>query len=255
MKLGFIGTGNIASAVIEGFCTADINDLVIYLSPRNEAQSKQLATQFAAVARMASNQEVLNQADIIFIAVRPAIAEAVTRELQFDKRHTVVSFVPFLKFETLADACRPAGAVCRAIPLPSAKAHQCPIPVFASTPAITGLLKYIGQPLEVNDEYQLHTLWTLTGLITPFYDMLRGLSDWTVKKGVPPATASAYVANLFHALSYMAQQANPINFEELSSHAATPNGMNEQAGKEIRESGAHEEYVKAADRLMERFKK
>ena len=254
MKLGFIGTGNIASAVIEGFCTAGIENLAIYVSPRNEAQSKQLADKYPVVARMESNQDVLNQADIIFIAVRPAVAETVMRELKFDKRHSVVSFVPFLKFATLTDASGPANTICRAIPLPTAKEHQCPIPVFHSTPAITSLFNYIGQPLEVNDEDQLHALWTLTGLITPYYDMLLALSNWTANKGVPSATANAYVANLFHALSYMAQQAKPIDFGELARHATTPKGMNEQAGNEIRESGAHDEYVKAAEHLMERFK-
>jgi pyrroline-5-carboxylate reductase len=133
-------------------------------------------------------------------------------------------------------------------------AHQCPLPLFHPTPAITQLFSHIGQPLEVHDEYQLHTLWTLTGLITPYYDMLLALSNWTIDKGVPAATANAYIANMFQSLSYMAQQANPIDFQELSRHAATPKGMNEQAGKEIRESGAHQEYVKAADRLLERFK-
>ena len=254
MKLGFIGTGNIASAVIEGFCTAGIEELSVYVSPRNETQSKYLADKYACVTRMESNQAVVDQADIIFIAVRPLIAEAVVLELQFRKDHTVVSFVPFLKLAALIDAIAPAQVACRAIPLPSVAVHQCPIPILRPTPAITQLFGHIGQPLEVHDEQQLVALWTLTGLITPFYDMLFTLSNWTIAKGVPASTANAYIANMYQALSYVAQQASPIDFQELSRHAATPKGMNEQAGKEIRESGAHQEYAKAADRLLERFK-
>jgi pyrroline-5-carboxylate reductase len=254
MKLGFIGTGNIASAVIEGFCTAGLEELTVYVSPRNEAQSKQLADKYACVTRMESNQAVVDQADIVFIAVRPLVAEAVIRELQFRKDHTVVSFVPFLKLAALTDAIAPASVACRAIPLPSVAVHQCPIPILASTPAITQLFSHIGQPLEVHDEQQLVALWTLTGLITPFYDMLLTLSNWTVAKGVPAPTANAYIANMYQALSYMAQQASPIDFQELSRHAATPKGMNEQAGREIRENGAHEQYALASDRLLERFK-
>jgi pyrroline-5-carboxylate reductase len=254
MKLGFIGTGKIAAAVIEGFCTANIDALAIYLSPRNEAASKQLAAKYACVTRMETNQQVLDQATIIFIAVRPSIVETVLQELQFRTDHTVVSFVPFLKYAALTNAIAPAATACRAIPLPSIAAHQCPVPIYPPTVAITTLFSHIGQPLEVHDEQQLHTLWTLTGLISPYYDMLLALSNWTVENGVPATTANAYLANMFQALSYMAQHADPIDFKALASHAATPQGMNEQAAKEITASGAHHQYVKAAIHLLERFK-
>lgn len=254
MKLGFIGTGKIAAAVIEGFCTAAIEELAIYVSPRNEAASKQLAARFACVTRMETNQQVVDHADIIFIAVRPPLAEAVLRELQFSTHHTVVSFVPFLKLAPLLNAIAPATTACRAIPLPSVAVHQCPVPIFPPTPAITKLFSHISQPLGVNDEQQLHTLWTLTGLISPYYDMLLALSNWTVENGVPPSTANAYIANMFQALSYIAQHTNPIDFQELSSHAKTPKGMNEQAAKEITAGGAHDQYVNAAINLLQRFK-
>jgi hypothetical protein len=36
-------------------------------------------------------------------------------------------------------------------------------------------------------------------------------------------------------MAIMAAQSGPIDFDELASHAATPDGMNEQAGRQIRE--------------------
>ena len=165
----------------------------------------------------------------------------------------MVSFIPFLKRDELLSAVQPAGTACRAIPLPPVVTGQCPIPVFHSTPDIIQLLQAIGQPLEVYDEQQLHVLWTLTGLITPYYDLLHTLGEWTVQHGVPAATANTYVASMFQALSYMAQQQAVPDFKELSRHAATPKGMNEQAGQELRSAGIHESYSKAADRLLQRF--
>ncbi|WP_431216532.1 hypothetical protein ACQ86N_19170 [Puia sp. P3] len=72
--------------------------------------------------------------------------------------------------------------------------------------------------------------------------------------GVDAAVANTYVADLFYSLSYMAQRSSPVDFSALAQHAATPNGMNEQAGKEIREKGAHRAWEEAAQRLLERFK-
>ncbi len=51
----------------------------------------------------------------------------------------------------------------------------------------------------------------------------------------------------------MLSQTKSSSFSELSHHAATPKGMNEQAAREISASGAHAAYQKVLDRLLERF--
>ena len=257
MKIGFIGVGKIAGAIVEGLCTSaapSAEDIVIYLSPRNESNSLQLAGKYpVSVHRMHTNQEVLDRCDIVFISVRPAVAAEVLGALRFDRRHMVISLIPLLPYAGLAAAVTPAVDITRAIPLPTVMQHNCPIPLYRANDTVTRLFGYIGQPLPVEDERQLHVIWTLTGLITPFYELLDTLSGWTTAHGVPRETANAYIANMFQSLSYLAQHSDPIDFRELAQHAATPNGMNEQAGKEIREKGAHEAYVAASDRLLERF--
>ena len=253
MQIGFIGIGKIAGAVVEGLCTAGQDDLLLYLSPRSEENSRRLAEKYAAVRRMKSNQEVLDASEIVCIALGPAIAREVLSGLRFDRRHTVVSFIPLLDQAGLSALVNPAVEVCSAIPLPSVIQHRCPIPLYRANEAVTRMFSYIGQPLAVENEQQLHAIWTLTGLITPFYDLLQQLSDWTRRHGVRQDTANTYIADLFQSLSYMAQSSKPIDFRELASHSTTPNGMNEQAGRQIREGGGHVLYAEAADRLLERF--
>jgi pyrroline-5-carboxylate reductase len=254
MNLGFIGIGKIASAIVEGLVTSAYRDANIFLSPRNAERSAGLAEKYSTVHRLAGNQEVLDRSDIIIIALRPAAAVEVLSGLRFDPRHTVISLIPLINYADLTKLVHPAAQVSLAIPLPTVVQHQCPIPVFRASETVVDLFRAIGQPLPVEDEGQLHAIWTLTGLITPFYEQLGALSDWTVAHGVSRETANAYIANLFQSLSYMAQHAQPIDFGELAQHAATPNGMNEQAGRELREKGVHEAYKAASDRLLERFK-
>jgi len=253
MRIGFIGIGNIAAAVVEGLCTAGREDLRIFLSPRNEEISRGLAEKYPMVSRMSSNQEVVDAAEIVCIAVRPAIAREVLEALRFRQQHKVVSFIPFLPFDTLSALVKSAGNVSRAIPLPSVAQHRCPIPLYRADEQVTRLFSLIGQPLAVDQEQQLHALWTLTGLIAPFYDLCQQLSEWTQSHGVAERTANTYIADMYGALSFMAQQSGPIDFRELASHAATPGGMNEQAGRQIREGGGHLLYTAAADKLLERF--
>lgn len=253
MNLGFIGIGKIACAVIEGFCTSGLENAVIRLSPRNDFNSRRLAAKYKQVTRMESNQEVLNQSDIVFLALRPPQAKEVLSTLKFNHRHIIVSLIPLIRHADMVLMTAPALEVCRAIPLPPVVNHNCPIPVYHAGHAIVELLSNLGQPLVVTSEDQLHALWTLTCLITPYYDLLNELSGWTIEKGVHPAVANQYVANLFQSLSYTAQIADPIDFGELAQHAATPNGMNEQAGREIRAKGAHEAYREVAEVILQRF--
>ncbi|SEL36862.1 pyrroline-5-carboxylate reductase [Chitinophaga rupis] len=253
MQIGFIGVGKITNAIVEGLCTSSIENTQIYLSPRNEANAQRLAEKYAQVRRMESNQQVIDQSDIVFIAVRPAAAVEVLRTLVFREEQIVVSLVPLLKKAELLNAVAPATQVVRAVPTPTVMQHTGPILLFQANDTVIQLFSHLGQPLQVTDEHQLHALWTLTGLITPFYDLLHELSSWTIANGVDATTANQYIAGLFQALCLAAQQDSSINFKELAQHAETPNGMNEQAGREIREKGAHEAYRIASDNLLKRF--
>jgi pyrroline-5-carboxylate reductase len=253
MQIGFIGVGKITNAIVEGLCTSSIEDAQIYLSPRNEANARRLAEKYAQVERLESNQQVIDQSDIVFIAVRPPVAVEVLHTLVFREKQIVVSLIPLLKKVELLNAVAPATHVIRAVPTPTVMQHTGPILLFHSNDTVTQLFRHLGQPLQVTNEQQLQILWTLTGLITPFYDLLHELSSWAIANGVDATTATQYIAQLFQALAFAAQQDSSINFKELAQHAETPNGMNEQAGREIREKGAHQAYRIASDNLLMRF--
>jgi pyrroline-5-carboxylate reductase len=253
MQIGFIGVGKITNAIVEGLCTSSIENTQVYLSPRNEANARRLAEKYAQVEKLESNQQVIDRSDIVFIAVRPAVAVDVLHSLVFREEQIVVSLIPLLKNTELLNAVAPATQVIRAVPTPTVMQHTGPILLFHSNDTVTQLFHHLGQPLQVADERQLHALWTLTGLITPFYELLHELSSWTIANGVDSTTANQYIAGLFQALSFAAQQDSSISFKELAQHAETPNGMNEQAGREIREKGAHLAYRIASDNLLRRF--
>lgn len=253
MKLGFIGVGKIASAVINGLCTSNIENTIINLSPRSKKNSDLLASRFANVERLESNQLVLDQSDIIFISVLASDAEEILSNLKFKESHTVISFIPTIRLSELIKVVTPATIISRAIPIPTVAYHNCPIPIYNSESAVTEILSYLGKPLLVEDEDQLHTLWALTGFIAPFYTILKELSDWTTSKGVSPTIANRYLADLFYSLLSSNLKADKIDFTELVHIAKTPNGMNERAENEIKARGVTEAYKITADILLKRF--
>ena len=96
MKLGFIGIGRIASAVVKGLCTSNIENTTINLSPRNDSNSNYLAKIYSSVNRLENNQLVLDNSDIIFISVPPNNSKEILNNLKFKETHTIISFIPFL---------------------------------------------------------------------------------------------------------------------------------------------------------------
>ena len=254
MRLGFIGIGRIATSVIKGFCTSSLEDITLNISPRNEENSKALENAFPNVVRRESNQEVLDQSDYIFIALPASNAISVLEGLIFRENHVVVSFIAFLKHEELVKAVEPAKNVGRAIPLPTVEKHNCPIPVFKSNETIVQVLKHIGKPLQIDDETELHVLWTFTGLIAPFFDLCETLSDWAQSKGVKAETANPYIMDMYCSLASPSSQGVLPNFGALKKEATTPHGMNEQALKIVTEMRAHAYYKMSVDAIMDRFK-
>ncbi len=153
---------------------------------------------------------------MVFIALRPGICNETLARLVFRADQRVISLIPTLKYEELAALVAPAHKICRAIPLPTVVHHLCPIPVYKPDAMVLDLLRKIGQPLVIGEEKQLHAIWTLTGLITPFYDLMGELSSWSVKNGVDKEIADKYVADLFSSLAHAASISDRPDFESLS---------------------------------------
>ena len=107
MKVGIIGIGNIAAALVEGLSTAPrpegagtvtgAGEPELFLSPRNEARSTALAAQYPRVTRLESNQAVVDRSEIVIISVRPPVAAEVLSALRFRPDHIVVSLVALLR--------------------------------------------------------------------------------------------------------------------------------------------------------------
>ena len=128
-RLGFLGTGNLVSAVVEGFCTS-AQPPAILVSPRNEAKSRNLAERWPNVRRAGSDQDVVDGSDIVFIGLRLAVALEVLPQLRFRPDQTVVSLIPVLPYARTLALVQPASRVFRALCLPYVAKHFGQIPHF-----------------------------------------------------------------------------------------------------------------------------
>ncbi|MBV8566586.1 MAG: NAD(P)-binding domain-containing protein [Methylobacteriaceae bacterium] len=252
MKLGFLGTGTIAEAVLTGLCTgADPPPTVV--SPRNADRARALAGRFATVTVGKDNQAVLDGADLVFVAVRPQQADDVLKQLRFRRDHRVVSFAALYPMSKLSLAVAPATAICRAIPLPSAAMRVGPIAVWPMLPEAVEILARIGTIVPIADESLLEPVWATTALMAPFYEQLRQITSWAVDEGVSPEQAGAYVAALYSAWSAVASGAGD-DLAALRDTSQTLGGLNEQALRIMTNASHYAALHTALDAVLGRLR-
>jgi pyrroline-5-carboxylate reductase len=250
--IGFIGIGNIASAVVEGLVTAPGPEPRILLSPRNAARSAILAARFEMVGVAEDNQAVLDGSRTLFLSVRPQVAAEVLHPLRFDVGHTIVSLIP-LPLSTLAPLVSPARRVLRALLLPTCTQRLQAVPYWPETPEVQTLLERLGTPLPLREERELNVLWASTAIIAAFYALLDTVSEWSAGHGVAPATAADYTASMAHTLARVALSGRTDRFARLAAEAATPGGLNEQVVGMLRAGGACADIREALDAVLARI--
>jgi pyrroline-5-carboxylate reductase len=123
MKLGFIGSGKMASALVLGVTQSGAfpreHILVTDVVP---AAAQKLATD-AGVTALATNAEVAAAADVLILCVKPNDALAALRELGGIGR-LVISIVAGLPIAALQEAAGPAARIIRVMPNTPALVHR-----------------------------------------------------------------------------------------------------------------------------------
>ena len=253
MNLGFIGTGRITAAIVEGLCAAPLPPRRILVSPRNAHRAAALAGQFGPVEVAQDNQCVVAASDVVFLAVRPESNAEIAAGLRFRPEQLVVSVIGTLRYEEARALVAPARRVVRAGPLPSVAPRLGPIAYFPAESEATEIFTRIGTPVPLPDERAFHLLWSFVCLVAPFYTLLDEAWRWSVATGADPAAAGAFLPALFQALSHRAEVVGKESFEGLIEEAATPGGLNEHALAELRDRGFYEALRGTLDAVFARM--
>ena len=255
MKLGFIGTGKITSAVITGICTSKISFQKIIVSPRNRNIAQKLKKRFRKVAIAKTNQEIVDKCNWIFLAVTPKVGKKILPKLNYKSNQKIISFISTIKLAQLKKIVKKKLKIVRAIPLPPISLGKGPVPIYPPDKQVKNFFNKIGTTVEIKNEKLSQNFWATSGMMAPFYEMLKTLSDWLVKKGVKRNETQKYITSLFVALSEDSVINSKKNLKFLVSESQTPGGLNEQGVKELRRFGFYKSLEKSLNNILKRLNK
>ncbi|MEV8613844.1 NAD(P)-binding domain-containing protein [Amycolatopsis sp. NPDC051373] len=220
---GFVGAGEITAAIVEGL-SADVADPpAVFLSPRGRQIAHELAGRFPNAAVCANNQDVLDAASVLVLAVRPSVAREVLAELEFRPDHVVLSAVAGVPLASLREWTAPAEHVVRTIPLPQAARLHSLTALFPDHPVARDLFEPLGGVLVPPDEPTLDAF----------------------------SAADAYVTHLF---AQLGQSLGIASLTELTAKHTTPGGINQQLMTALRHDGVPGSVRRGLDAVLARLR-
>lgn len=249
-RIGVLGVGELTEKFVIGLRRSGFQG-EIRLSPRNQARAAMLATSWGCQV-MASNQSVVDEADILILGVRPDAVALVAQEVRVPPGVLLVSLVAGMKTAALAPLFDGAVVV-RAMLSYAAQINQSTVVLTPANPEAEPLLKRLGTLVVLDSEAHFE-LATVTACMNGwFYFFLHDLQQWLVTQGIAPEQALQLVTgNMQDCLAVI--QANPgYSVEALGTAIATP-GTYTAAGLEVlRQQQSSSAWLAASEKVLRRL--
>ena len=255
MKLGFIGTGKIASSVISGLSNSKIKFKQIIISPRNKRIAEILKKNFKKITIAKNNQEVVNKSNWVFLSITPKVGNKIIKDLKFKSSQTIISFISTINLSQLKKMIKVKSKIVRAIPLPPISIRKGPVPICPPNKKVKIFFDNLGTTVEIKNEKSSINFWSTSGMMAPFYELLKVMTNWLVKKGVKKGNAQKYITSLFLALSEDAVVNSKKDLKYLVKESQTPRGLNEQGVKELSKAGFYKILEKTLNNIHRRLSK
>lgn len=251
-RFGFIGTGTITSAIVEGLAASGTESISV--SPRSAHIAAHLAARFTHVKIGASNQQVVDNSETVIIAVRPQIVEAVLQDLHFRRDQRVISLVATVSLEKLRGWMPLAGRVVRAVPLPPVAFCRGPTAIFPPDAEASQLFDRLGIAIEIEEEAEFDIFTAATATMASYFAFAHSISKWMQGKGVEAVRAASFVAQMHDGLVKAAMSDPAMDIAKLTAEYQTRGGINEQLLRCLANAGCFSGIDRGLDVILERLR-
>ena len=203
MKIGFIGTGNMGSAMIKGLVTSEyVSGSDINVFDVNVEKSRELSEKYN-VKPLQNEVEVVDNSDVIVLSVKPNIYNSVLEKIKdrIDENNIIIAIAAGISIESVENIAGKDKKVVRIMP-------NTPAQVLEGMTAVTfngnvkeeekkvvfSILDSFGKSIEI-EEKLMHTFTGIAGSLPAYvYMFMEALADGGVLEGMPRDKAYEIVA-------------------------------------------------------------
>jgi pyrroline-5-carboxylate reductase len=262
-KVGFIGAGHMAQALIKGMVESKLlRPEQILVSNRTPGKPLKLKEQYQIQTRE-HNEQIVEECDIVILAMKPQDLPQAMANLAsaFNENQIVISLAAGITMRSLQKMI-PQPRLVRLMPNTPSLIGRGVLGVLANkkdevvTEITKDLFSGLGVILELETEDQFDALMISCSSGTGFvFEMMMYWQDWIIEHGFTPEQAKMMTIETFVGASLLAAQSAGVDIEELqqrvtSKKGVTAAGLNSMRELEI-ERALRISFEKAALRSQE----
>ena len=259
--IGFIGAGNMASAIIGGMLDSGFRAGGIWVSAPDDKHLQTIRNKFG-VSVTTDNRYCAQQADLLILAVKPQIMAEVCGDIApvvQNTRPLMVSIAAGLTADTLDHWLGGGLPLVRVMPNTPSLVGMGAAGLFANDQVsdeqkntVESIFDSIGKALWVEDENQLHAVTALSGSGPAyFFLMLEALETAAGEAGIPAETARGLAIQTMAGAAEMAARSEH-DPAQLKRNVMSPGGVTEQAIHTFEDGGLRPLVGKAYKAAMSR---
>jgi pyrroline-5-carboxylate reductase len=256
--IAFIGAGNMASSLIGGLITDGYDPQKIWASTPKFLEG----VNEAGVNITPDNKIAAKNADVIVLAVKPALMKVVAEELAEIVAANKALVISVATGVREVDLCRWLGettAIVRCMPNTPALIRCGATALYANSQVSTeqknlaeSILRAVGVAVWINEESQLDTVTALSGSGPAyFFLIIEALENAAMELGLTAEMARLLTAQTAVGAARMALESN-CSVQELRKKVTSPGGTTERAVHVLEENRVREILTKAVQAARQR---
>ncbi|WP_417410007.1 NAD(P)-binding domain-containing protein [Hoeflea sp.] len=239
MRIGVIGCGTIASAVVHGIA-GDGHQITV--SERSSRYSDALAEAYGNVT-VAGNQGVVDASEVIFLGLMAEVAAEVLCSLKFRENQRAITFMAGASLEEANAMVQPARAVAIMMPFPGIAKGGTPIMMLGDVELVQEIFGRRNTVFPLDDADEMAAYLCAQAVLSPVARMVDDAANWLGDRVSDKTQGEAFLRAL------VASSLADSGAEALIEALNTPGGYNQRLRLHMEESGMSAALASGLDAL------
>lgn len=260
MRLGIIGCGNMAKAILGGALKANVVAKEnVMVSAAHQESIEKTAEQFGVQTTL-DNAKVAEYADVVILAVKPIYYEAVIAEIaeKVTMEKIFVSIAPGKTMEWLQERVGEGKKIVRTMPNTPALVGEGMTAVCyneqmgeSDKQCVMNILSSFGKAEEIS-EYMMDAVVAVSGSSPAYvYMFIEAMADAAVAEGLPRAAAYQFAAQAVYGSAKMVLETG-LHPGVLKDQVCSPGGTTIQAVEVLEKNGMRSAVMEAMTACAEK---
>ena len=242
-RIGFIGAGNMAQAMIKGLIEGGyVSANHILVSNRSHGKLNKLKDEYQ-IQTFDNNESLVENSDIIILAMKPQdlIAAVEPISQSFNDDQIVMSIAAGIKMPVL-EKNLPQCRLVRVMPNTPSVIGQGVVGYFINEnnktieDIVENLFRPLGKVLHVQDEDEFDALMIACSSGTGFvFELMMSWQEWLEEHDFTPEQARMMAVDTFLGASLLAKHHHDLTIEELQSRVTSKKGVTAAGLQSMRE--------------------